>query len=119
MGGAVLIDGRGAQGLGDPPVQNWDSAIALTIMRCTFFANFCGFWGGALAVMGVWPLTSVVRETDYLQNQATVVSQDVHFWNTIYSVRMNRRLLSCPANRFCSAGSIVPRPRRRVLSCRH
>jgi len=69
LGGAVVIDGRGGMPLGDPPVQNWDSAIALTVERCTFYANFCGLWVAALAVLNAWPLTSVVRDTDYIHNQ--------------------------------------------------
>ena len=36
-----MIEGRaGLTGL-DDAVQNWESGIELTVLRCTFFRNFC------------------------------------------------------------------------------
>ena len=68
-GGAIFIDGRaGYVGL-DPAVQNWESGIDLTVLRCTFFRGFSwmpGFTAG-IAVLDAWPFVGKVDETDFVR----------------------------------------------------
>ena len=66
-GGAIFIDGRaGYVGL-DPAVQNWESGIDLTVLRCTFFRGFSGFMTGGIMVMDAWPFVGKVDETDFVR----------------------------------------------------
>ena len=53
----MFIDGWSGQSgiiLDDPDRQNWESGIAFTMKRCTFFRNFAGFWAGALQLNNIW-----------------------------------------------------------------
>ena len=80
-GGAAWIDGRaGKVGL-DPAVQNWDSAIDLTVLRSTFFRNFCNYFGGALAALEVWPLTATFDANDFVHNDALIAQHDIYMGN--------------------------------------
>ena len=51
--------------------QNWESGIDLTVLRCTFFRNFCGGSGitsaAALGVFDAWPFAGKVDQTDFVR----------------------------------------------------
>ena len=51
----------------DPAVQNWESGIDLTVLRCTFFSNFCAYFTGALGVWDAWPFVGKVDKTDFVR----------------------------------------------------
>ena len=51
----------------DPAVQNWDSGIALTVLRSTFFRNFGAFFTAGLTVFDAWPYVGKVDETDFVR----------------------------------------------------
>ncbi len=59
VGAAAFIEGRGAQLLDlDSTVQNWESGIAVTVIGCTFYRNFCAFFIAGLLVADAWPLVA-------------------------------------------------------------
>ena len=79
--GAVHIDGRGGFTALDPGVQNWDSAIDLTVLRCVFFRNFASYFPATLLVINAWPLTSTCTDTDFIQNDALGTVGDMYTYD--------------------------------------
>ena len=44
-----------------------DSGIDLTVLRCVFFRNWCGFIAAGVTVQGAWPFVGKVDETDFVR----------------------------------------------------
>ena len=66
----MSINGRaGMTGL-DPSIQNWESGIDLTVLRCTFFRNLCVFSDAGLSVWDVWPMAATVTDTDFVRTDS-------------------------------------------------
>ena len=52
----------------------------MAIIACTFYRNFASYAAGALNVIDVWPLQSVVDGTDFIHNDALLIEQDSMNW---------------------------------------
>ena len=51
----------------DLAAQNWESGIDLTVLRCTFFRNFCAYFTAGLTMFDAWPFVGKVDETDFVR----------------------------------------------------
>ena len=78
----MFIDGRASKVVGpDPAVQNRESGIHLTVLRCIFFRNFASWFTGALGVWDVWPLAGTVSEVDFIHGDSLCLPNEGIFWD--------------------------------------
>ena len=50
-------------------VVNAESGIDLTLLRCTFYRNFCAFMTAGLVVTDAWPLVAQMADNTYVHNE--------------------------------------------------
>ena len=51
---------------------NVDSGIKLTMLRCTFYRNFCGFMTAGLLVTDAWPFVAQMADNTFVHNVSTI-----------------------------------------------
>ena len=77
-----MIDGRASKVLGpDLAVQNRESGIHLTVLRCIFYRNFASWFTAGLGVWDVWPLAGSVSEVDFIHSDSMCLPNEGIFWD--------------------------------------
>ena len=59
---------------------NAESGIDLTMLRCTFYRNFCPWITAGLLVTDAWPLVANMVENTFTHNDALVYVHDAFYW---------------------------------------